>query len=159
MRGNGGNDGIRIISTEPSRETGEEGMMSESPVAAVSGLGMTQFVRSYINGSGEQLPEVAILRPGGRPLPLPVAPKSATKEEHEMVAKSAFVEMDVGVLNKEGNGYDVRNLKVPFECYNYTALDRKTYIKLMDYVCTDLDGRSLCDRYGSGRRMVKVFDV
>jgi hypothetical protein len=149
MSGNGGNGSGSIIMTSPAEEIGARGE-AMLPDGAVSGLGMTEFVRSYMNGSGEQWPDVAILRPAGRPIPL--------KRGEEGAAESAFVEMDVGEL-KDGGVYDVRKIKVPFECYNYTGLDKKTYIKLMDYVCTDLDGRSLCDRYGSGRKNVLVFDV
>ena len=123
-----------------------------------SGLRMLDFVRSSINGSGEPLPEVAILRPYGCQKPLPVAGKDATMEEHERVRESAFVSMGVGVLSEAKDGYDVRKVKVPWECYVWTAMDG-SYNKLMDYVCTDLDGRSLCDRYGCGKNMVKVFDV
>lgn len=121
---------------EPQAETG--GMSRDE---------MMQFVLSSMNGD-KQLPYVAILRPNGRKL---------MRMGEEGSKESAFVWMDVGVLNEEG-GYDVRNVRVPWENYAWTALDGKIYNKLTDYVCGEVLGKSDNELYGTNT-LIKVFGL
>jgi hypothetical protein len=112
------------------------------PQAGISGAEMLDFVRSSINGSGEKLPKVAILR----------------KQGQELDRQNPFVHVQAGVLNDNGDGYDAFDVVVPFENYSWTALDGRTYNKLMDYVSCELTGDSLCELFGKGMT-AKVYSV